>query len=104
MPPRAPLLLGVRICMEIFLPQLFELMSQPDPVTLRKWFVAPGDVVQPGDDLVEVWAPGHRVTIPTPPELVVPHRVVEIAKDEQWPLHMGDFLIRLEPVEPSASA
>jgi hypothetical protein len=92
---------GVRIRMEIFLPQLFELMSQPDPVELRKWFVTPGDTVQPGDDLVEVWAPGRRITIPTPPELVVPHRVVEIAKS--WPLYMGDFLIKLEPVESSSS-
>jgi hypothetical protein len=90
--------------MEIYLPQLFELMSQPDPVELREWFVAPGDIVQPGDHLVEVWAPGHRITIPTPPAMVTPHRVVEIAKSEQWPLHMGDFLIKLEPVEPPISA
>ncbi len=101
--PAAALLLGVRIRMEIYLPQLFELMSPQDPVELREWFVAPGDVVQPGDHLIEVWAPGKRVTIPTPPEMVTPHRVVEIAKAEQWPLHMGDLLIKLEPVESPAS-
>ena len=100
--PAAPIL-GVRFYMEIYLPQLFELMSEPDPVELRQWFVVPGQVVQPGDKLVQVWAPGHRVTIPTPREMVVPHRVVEIAPNEKWPLHMGDFLIRLEPVEPSTS-
>ena len=63
---------------EIYLPKLHELMSQPDPVELRHWFVAPGDIVQPGDKLVQVWAPGHRITIPTPREMVVPHKVVAI--------------------------
>jgi len=88
--------------MEIFLPQLFELMSEPDPVKILQWFVTPGDLVQPGADLVEVWAPGKRITIPTPPELVVPHRVVEIATKN--PLYMGDFLIKLEPETSSPSA
>ncbi len=90
--------------MEIYLPKLFELMTEPDPVTITEWFVALGDIVQPGDNLVEVWAPGRRITIPTPPELTTPHRVVEIAKGEQGPLHMGDLLIKLEPLAPSASA
>src|SRR5712692_9692812 len=95
---------GVQIWMEIYLPKLFELMTEPDIVTILNWYVAPGDVVQPGANLVEVWAPGRRITIPTPPELTTPHRVVEIAKGEQGPLHMGDLLIKLEPLAPSASA
>ena len=87
--------------MEIYLPKLFELMTEPDIVTILNWYVAPGDVVQPGANLVEVWAPGRRITIPTPPELTTPHRVVEIAKGEK--LRMGDFLIKLEPETSSSS-
>jgi len=87
--------------MEIYLPKLFELMTVHDPATILEWYVAPGDMVQPGADLLKVRAPGRTITIPTPPELVAPHRVVEIAKGEK--LHMGDFLIKLEPIAPSAS-
>ena len=90
--------------MEIHVPQLSELMSVHDPVTIREWFVSEGSIVQPGDHLVEVWIPGKRITIPTPPELVTPHRVVELARAEQGPLHMGDLLIKLEPIAPPALA
>ena len=98
------LLTGVRFCMEIYIPQLWELMSVHDSVTIREWYVSEGSIVQPGDYLVEVWTPGRRITIPTPPELMTPHRVVELAKAEQGPLHMGDLLIKLEPITPSPLA
>ncbi len=98
----AAILSGVRIFMEISLPKLFELHTQPDVVQIRTWYVAQGDIVHPGDDLVEVWAPGRRITIPTPPELTTPHKVVEITQDKE--LHLGDFLIKLEPVSPSTPA
>src|SRR2546429_8950573 len=102
--PAAPLLTGVRICMEIYLPQLWELMSVHDPVTIREWYVYEGSIVQPGDHLVEVWTPGRTITIPPPPELVAPHRVVELAKAEQGPLHMSNLLIKLKPIAPFPSA
>jgi hypothetical protein len=97
----ATLLTGVRICMEIYLPKLFELHTQPDIVKITTWYVSQGSVVQPGDDLIEVWAPGRRITIPTPPELTTPHRVVQLTQDKE--LHLGDFLIKLEPIAPSTS-
>jgi pyruvate/2-oxoglutarate dehydrogenase complex dihydrolipoamide acyltransferase (E2) component len=93
---------GVQIWMEIYLPKLFELMTEPDIVRILEWYVAPGDSVQPGANLLKVRAPGRTITIPTPPELVTPHRVVEIAKGEK--LHLGDFLIKLEPETSSPSA
>ncbi len=84
--------------MEITLPQLFEIMTIHDPVTILEWYVQPEDIVEPGANLLKVRAPGRTITIPTPPELVRPHRVVEVASAEEGPLHLGDFLIRLEPV------
>ena len=88
--------------MEIYLPKLFELMTVHDAIRILEWYVASGDTVQPGADMLKVRAPGRTITIPTPPELTTPHRVVEIAKSEQ--LHLGDFLMKLEPIEPSTSA
>src|SRR5437016_601300 len=96
------MLTGVNIYMEISLPKLFELHTQPDIVEIITWYVSEGSVVQPGDDLVEVWAPGRRITIPTPPELMAPHRVVKITQDKE--LHLGDFLIKLEPSTSSPTA
>lgn len=86
--------------MEIYLPKLFELMTIHDAIIIREWYVAPGDIVHPGANLLKVRAPGRTITIPTPPELTVPHRVVEVARGEQ--LHLGDFLIKMEPAPPSA--
>ena len=89
--------------MEIYLPKLFELMTVHDPVTILEWYVAPGDTVQPGADLLKVRAPGRTITIPTPPELGAPHKVIEIAKTEKGPLHLGDFVMKLEPLAPPVS-
>lgn len=87
--------------MEIYLPKLFELMTVHDTIKILEWYVVPGDTVQPGADMLKVRAPGRTITIPTPPELTTPHRVVEIASGEH--LHLGDLLIKLEPT-PSVSA
>jgi hypothetical protein len=96
----ATLLTGVKFLMEIYLPKLFELHTEPDIVQIRTWYVSEGSVVQPGDDLVEVWAPGRRITIPTPPELTTPHRVLQLTQVKE--LHLGDFLIKLEPISSAS--
>jgi len=98
----ATLLTGVRLYMEIYLPKLFEIMTIHDTIRVLEWYVAPGDTVQPNANMLKVRAPGRTITIPTPPELTTPHQVIEIAKGEQ--LHLGDFLIKLEPIAPSPSA
>jgi len=85
--------------MEIYLPKLFEIMTVHDVVKVTQWYVSQGSTVKPGDNLVQVRAPGRTITIPTPPELKVPHRVVEIAKGEQEEVRLGDLLIKLESVE-----
>lgn len=85
--------------MEIYLPKLFEIMDEHDVVTILEWYVALGDIVEPGVNLLKVRAPGRTITIPTPPELQIPHRVVQIAKVAQSEVRLGDLLIKLEPIE-----
>lgn len=92
----ATVLSGVKIYMEIYLPRLFELMTQPDPIKILEWYVSPGDIVQPGANMLKVRAPGRTIIIPTPPEMVTDHRIV--SRTQQQELHLGDFVMKLEPV------
>ena len=91
-------LTGVKTNMlEIYLPEVFPTMTEPDTLTIKQWYVREQDVVQPGELLLEVEAPIGDIDIPTPPELAVPHRVIYIAKARGAPIQLGDFLISLEP-------
>ena len=94
-----PLFTGVKILMEIYLPKLFELMVKEDTQTVLEWYVKVGDIVEPGAMLVllDVWNGEHQ--IPTPPEVTVPHRVIKLGKNVGEEIHLGDFLISLEPVK-----
>jgi hypothetical protein len=91
---------GVRILMEIYLPELFKGMVKEDTQTVLEWYVKEGDIVQPGANLVllDVWNGEHD--IPAPPEMTIPHRVKRLGKKAGEEIHLGDFLISLEPVEP----
>ena len=90
--------------MEIYLPKLFELMVKEDVQTVLEWYVREGDIVEPGALLVliDVW--DGEYDIPTPPEVTVPHRVIKLGKQVGEEIHLGDFLISLEPVTSSPSA
>ena len=94
-----PLFTGVKILMEIYLPKLFELMVKEDTQTVLEWYVKVGDIVEPGAMLVllDVWNGEHQ--IPTPPAVTVPHRVIKLGKNVGEEIHLGDFLISLEPVK-----
>jgi hypothetical protein len=96
-----PLFTGVKITMEIYLPILFVGMAKEDVQTVLEWYVKEGDIVQPGDKLVllDVW--DGEYTIPTPPEVTVPHRVIKLGPGVKEKIRLGDFLISLEPVNDS---
>ena len=100
----SPLYTGVRILMEIYLPKLFEGMVKEDTQTVLEWYVKEEDIVQPSTVLVllDVWNGEHE--IPAPPEITTPHRVIKLGKQVGEEIHLGDFLISLEPVEPPVSA
>ena len=81
---------------EIHLPQVFPTMSEYDTLTVEQWYVQEQDIVQPDGLLLEVDAPTGLIDIPVPPDMIIPHRVVSIAKAQGAPLNLGDLLITLE--------
>lgn len=94
-----PLFTGVKIEMKIYLPELFDLMDKEDVLTVLEWYVSLGDIVEPGAMIILLDAFDGEYQIPTPPEMTVPHRVVELGKQVGEKVHLGDFLISLEPVQ-----
>ena len=99
----SPLFTGVKFIMEIYLPKLFEIMVEEDVQTVLQWYVKEGDIVQPGAMLVQldVWDGEYR--IPTPPEVTAPHRVTKLGKQVGEKIHLGEFLLSLEPVTPPSA-
>jgi hypothetical protein len=92
-----PLFTGVKIRMEIYLPKLFEIMVKEDVQTVLEWYVHEGDIVKPGEMLVQLDVWDGEYQIPAPPEMTVPHRVIKLGKQVGEKIHLGDFLISLEP-------
>lgn len=87
-------LTGVKMNMlEIYLPQVFPTMTEPDILTIKQWYVREQDIVQPGGLLLEVEAPIGDIDIPIPPEMTVPHRVIYISKIQGATIRLGDLLI-----------
>ena len=82
---------------EVRLPQLFPTHSTRDVLLTRMWYVKEGDVLQPGENLLEVEAPPGLIIIPAPPEVTVPYRVKRIFKAQGTLVRLGDLLITLEP-------
>ncbi len=92
--------IGVTIHMrEIFLPQIFPTMSEHDMLKIAQWYVRERDVIQPGDQLLEIEAPVGFIDIPAPPDVTAPHRVARIAKAQGELVRLGDLMIVLEPME-----
>ena len=85
--------------MRIYLPELFDLMAKEDVLTVLKWYVQEGDIVEPGAMLILLDAFDGEYTIPTPPTMTVPHRVIQLGKQVGDKAHLGDFLISLEPAQ-----
>jgi len=100
----SPLFTGVKILMEIYLPKLFEIMVKEDVQTVLEWYVHEGDIVEPGAMLVQLDVWNGEYQIPAPPEMTVPHRVIKLGKQVGEKIHLGDFLISLEPVTSSPPA
>jgi hypothetical protein len=89
------------------LPQIFPTMTRPDTLTVLRWYVFEGDILQPPDaahpaPLLEVDAPYGEIEITVPPFLRVPHRVVRIIKPEKSTMHLGDQFITLQAIETDA--
>lgn len=83
---------------EVHLPKLFPTMSIQDILKVEQWYVQEGEIVQPEGLLLEVDAPPGLITIPAPPTVTTPCRVVRIYRTQGSSILLGDLLIALEPV------
>jgi len=98
------LLTGVETDMlEVCLPKIFPTMSRMDTLQVQEWYVQEQDIIQPGNMLVEIEAPVGLIDIPTPPEMITPHRVVYIAIPQGGQIRLGDPLIILKAVDESTT-
>lgn len=89
----------------IRLPQLFQQMMEPDPVTIVKWYVKEQDILRPGAPLLKTEACIGYIDIPAPPRRMMrgPHRVVRVVEPEGATVHLNDLLIVLQAINTGAA-
>lgn len=86
------------------LPQVFPTMTEPDTLTVLRWYAHEGEILQPPDPdhptpLLEVTTNYGDIEITVPPFLRVPHRIVTILKPEKTTMHLGEQFITLQAVD-----
>lgn len=84
---------------ELRVPRLIPQLRREDKLVLKRWFVAEGEIIKPGQHMVLIQTPPYDVDVHAPYALLVPHRVVSLAVAEgDESVRMGDLFIILEPV------
>ncbi len=83
---------------EVRVPKLFPTHTIREVLTIEKWHVQEGDIIQPNALMVSLETPPGFFDIPTPPEVIVPHRVVRLHVPDGGEIRLNDPLITLEPV------
>ncbi len=76
---------------------LYPTVSERDWFKIKRWYVQEGDILQPGDLMVEIQCPPGLYDVPTPPQVTSPHRVAKIHLPAGSPTHLGELMISLEP-------
>lgn len=90
--------------LEVRVPKLFPTHTVREQLTVEQWFVREGDTLRPDELMVSLEAPPGFFEIPAPPDVTVPHRVVQIHVTEGEEIHLNDVLITLEPVSGNDEA
>jgi len=75
----------------------YPLISERDWFKIKRWYVQEGDILQPGDNMVEIQCPPGLYDVPTPPQVTSPHRVTKIYIPAGSPTRLGELMISLEP-------
>ena len=84
---------------EVHVPKpAYPLISERDWFKIKRWYVQEGDVLQPGDNMVEIDCPPGYYVVNTPPQVKIPHRVAKIHLPAGSSTHLGELMISLEPV------
>ncbi len=86
---------------EVRVPKLFPTHTVREVLTVEKWHVHEGDIIQPDQLMVSFETPPGYFDISTPPEVTVPHRVVRLHVPENGEIRLNDLFITLEPVSES---
>jgi hypothetical protein len=93
-------MIGVKpkMSLEVRVPKLFPTHTVRETLTVERWHVREGDVLQPDALMVSLETPPGFFDIPAPPEVTVPHRVMHLHAAEGGEIRLNDLLITLEPV------
>ena len=83
---------------EVHVPRLFPTHTVREVLSIEKWHVQEGDIIQPNALMVSLETPPGFFDIPTPPDITVPHRVVRLHVPNGGEIRLNDPLITLEPV------
>lgn len=83
---------------EVHVPKLFPTHTVREVLTVERWHVREGDILQPDALMVSLETPPGFFDIPAPPEVTVPHRIVHMCVAEGGETRLNDLLITLEPV------
>lgn len=83
---------------EVRVPKLFPTHTVRETLTIERWYVREGDIIQPNALMVSLETPPGFFDIPTPPSVTVPHRVVCLHMPESGEVRLHDPLITLEPI------
>jgi pyruvate/2-oxoglutarate dehydrogenase complex dihydrolipoamide acyltransferase (E2) component len=86
---------------EVRVPKLFPTHTIREILTVERWHVQEGDILQPGALMVSLETPPGFFDIPAPPEVTMPHRVKHIHVAEGEEIRLDDSLITLEPAPGS---
>lgn len=86
---------------EVHVPKLFPTHTIREILTVERWHVQEGDILQPNALMVSLETPPGFFDIPTPPEVTVPHRVIHLHVAKGGEIRLNDPLITLEPVAES---
>ena len=84
--------------LSIYVAKLFPSHNARDKITVEKWWVKVGDILQPDEFFVSLITPPAIFDVLAPPEVTGPCRVVSLPVPAGGELRLGDLLIQLEPI------
>jgi pyruvate/2-oxoglutarate dehydrogenase complex dihydrolipoamide acyltransferase (E2) component len=82
---------------DVYLPALYEGMSEHDAATIVHWYIQEQDIIRPDELLLRVDTAPSLTDIPQPfPEVC---RVTKLHKQAGETIHIGDLLVTLEAID-----
>ena len=86
---------------EVRVPKLFPTHTVREVLTVERWYIREGDIVQPDMLMVSLETPPGFFDIPTPPAVTEPYRVGHLHVPEGGEIRLNDLLITLERISES---